>query len=202
MTQLEEVSEKLDKNLLDFFDVLGQVYQEQAKLEQYMRDGFLNLSRARYSMGVKSVSATQLPDEMDPLLTILVNGEKKDTKFEFLKTSIKTSKDSVKDETLRKRNVPNKLSDGDTPEVETIGSAGDSSAAAKDESSEKKPGHVDPLKWFGVLVPQALRRSQSSFQEASGLAVTVANLKLKLGNLREDYKTLLAEKQKLLSVEN
>ncbi|XP_071110226.1 coiled-coil domain-containing protein 115-like [Haliotis cracherodii] len=202
MTQLEEVSEKLDKNLLDFFDVLGQVYQEQAKLEQYMRDGFLNLSRARYSMGVKSVSATQLPDEMDPLLTILVNGEKKDTKFEFLKTSVKTSKDSVKDETLRKRNVQNKLSDGDTPEVETIGSASDSSAAVKDESSEKKSGHVDPLKWFGVLVPQALRRSQSSFQEASGLAVTVANLKLKLGNLREDYKKLLAEKQKLLSVEN
>ncbi|XP_046562419.1 LOW QUALITY PROTEIN: coiled-coil domain-containing protein 115-like [Haliotis rubra] len=201
MTQLEEVSEKLDENLLEFFDVLGQVYQEQAKLEQYMKDGYLNLSRARYTMGVKSVSATQLPDEMDPLLTVLVNGEKEDTTFEFQKP-VPRSKDSVKDDIIRKRNVKEKHSDGDAPEVETIGSAGDSSDAAKDKSSGEKPNHVDPLKWFGVLVPQTLRRSQSSFQEASSLAVTVANLKLKLGNLTEEYKKLLAEKQKLLSVKS
>ncbi|XP_067658913.1 coiled-coil domain-containing protein 115-like [Haliotis asinina] len=199
MTQLEDVSEKLDKNLLEFFDVLGQVYQEQAKLEQYMKDGYLNLSRARYTMGVKSVSATQLPDEMDPLLTVVVNGEKEDSEFQFQKTSIKSSKDTVKDDTVRKRNVKEQHSDGDSPVVETIGTAGDSSDDAKDKSSSEKPRRVDPLKWFGVLVPQTLRRSQSSFQEASSLAVTIANLKLKLGNLQKEYQELYAEKQNLLS---
>ena len=44
----DDICEKLDKVLLDFFETLTQLYQTQALLDQSMKSGFLNLSRARY----------------------------------------------------------------------------------------------------------------------------------------------------------
>ena len=44
----EELCETIDKTLLEFFDILTDLYQQQALLGQAMKSGFLNLSRARY----------------------------------------------------------------------------------------------------------------------------------------------------------
>ncbi len=60
-------------------------------------------------------------------------------------------------------------------------------------------GWNDPLKWFGVLVPQALRNSQSQFKTAIELCCTLASLKARLLKLKAEYKKLLLEKDTLLT---
>lgn len=65
---------------------------------------------------------------------------------------------------------------------------------------QKKTDHkkvVDPLNWFGVLVPPALRQSQQDFKKTIESGVNVANLKLRLQTLQAKYETLLAQKKDL-----
>lgn len=57
----------------------------------------------------------------------------------------------------------------------------------------------DPLKWFGVLVPPALRQSQQEFRKSTETVVTVANLRVKLDSLRKEYEDLMKQKKKLQS---
>jgi hypothetical protein len=43
----DDICEKLDNVLLEFFETLTKLYQNQAMLDQSMKSGYLNLSRAR-----------------------------------------------------------------------------------------------------------------------------------------------------------
>jgi len=57
----------------------------------------------------------------------------------------------------------------------------------------------DPLLWFGVLVPQSLRRSQISFVSAVELTFTIATLQAKLLEQRRQYRASMSVKSGLLS---
>ena len=61
------------------------------------------------------------------------------------------------------------------------------------------PKKKDPLKWFGVLVPQALRNSQKKFQQAVVLSCDLATLKVKLNSLQSHYNQLMQEKRDILN---
>ncbi|GFS19090.1 coiled-coil domain-containing protein 115-like [Elysia marginata] len=70
------LNEQLDEKVLQIFDALEELYKVQETLEQVMRDGFFNMSRARYSMGLKRVSADQILEaEMQASKTVLVSEE-------------------------------------------------------------------------------------------------------------------------------
>lgn len=56
---------------------------------------------------------------------------------------------------------------------------------------------LDPLKWFGVLVPPALRQSQTEFKKSAESVVTIANLKVKMSSLQNEYTDLLKKKHTL-----
>lgn len=45
---------------------------------------------------------------------------------------------------------------------------------------EKETGFIDPLKWFGILVPRSLQTAQQSFIKSLELVVEAANVHLKL----------------------
>ena len=81
-----------------------------------------------------------------------------------------------------------------TPSSETSsstqleGSTGDSriqqSTSANAEETEEKPakpiGTNDPLKWFGILIPPALRVSQAAFQNAITMVPKLAALDVEM----------------------
>lgn len=46
----ESVCKRLDDVVLEFFHIVGQLYHEQDRLETFMKNGFLNMSRARYEI--------------------------------------------------------------------------------------------------------------------------------------------------------
>lgn len=64
---------------------------------------------------------------------------------------------------------------------------GDASADGEDKTSEQK-SHLDindPIRWFGILVPQALRSAQVSFHSAVGEADGVARAVNAARNMRD-----------------
>lgn len=68
-------------------------------------------------------------------------------------------------------------------------------------SNLKKENCVtDPLRWFGVLVPMALRNSQKSFRQSVELVCEVANLQARLLCIKADYRDLLLEKHRLVAL--
>lgn len=67
--------------------------------------------------------------------------------------------------------------------------------------SKKESGSSNSLSLFGILTPQTLRTSQKSFEDGVSIAVSLADLKLKLNLLQCRYKRLGEQKLSLLSDE-
>lgn len=68
------------------------------------------------------------------------------------------------------------------------------SKTKQDTDNGPRSQSQDPLKWFGVLVPQNLRQGQAWFQKALDLVVQCANVKEELENCQHEYKKLLKVK--------
>ena len=213
----KELLVKIDNALKVYFETLESLYQERANLNLQMKSGFLMMSKARYSMGAKSVSPLQY-DENNMEATARVNIAEESSEeekvssdvmkvFELVRedgdgksTNIKMSTDSKSSDNgdgLRKRNVEKKIPEEDkTLSIEEI--SGNFQKISVVESTEKQKV-VDPVKWFGVLVPQALRTSQKNFKSATETACNVASLQVRLENARKEYIKLMKEKSSVMS---
>ena len=53
----------------------------------------------------------------------------------------------------------------------------------QDQDGEERRAQSDPLKWFGLLLPPALRQSQASFKTAIELAVETANIQSEMAGV-------------------
>ena len=161
-------------------------------------------------MGAKSVGALQYDnDDMQASSVIKISDDDEIEAiypvFALLENEENIQKDDERSESegLRKRNTDKgneKDVDGLAESIEEIGLKeekrfGDKSKAKPEMSPKKK----DPLKWFGVLVPQALRNSQKKFQQAVVLSCDLATLKVKLNSLQSHYNQLMQEKQDILN---
>ncbi|XP_063410238.1 coiled-coil domain-containing protein 115-like [Mytilus trossulus] len=196
---MDAVNKRLDEVLVEFFECVGELYQEQADLENIMKSGFLMMSRARYNMGAKSVGVSQYDENNMKASKVVLVTEKDDDDdddddcvdkmFELVNAN-SCLDESLKDpvsEGLRQRKS------GGKDNVETIGSENVEQLTQKNSNNTKN--YKDPIKWFGVLVPQSLRQSQAYFKQATDSVIKVSNLKSKVIHLKEQYKTLQKEKQ-------
>ena len=61
--------------LLDALDATDEYLRHQHALAMALKDGYLNISRARYSMGATSIGESHYASEMDPLLHIVAAGK-------------------------------------------------------------------------------------------------------------------------------
>uniref|UniRef100_A0A7N6AXM0 Vacuolar ATPase assembly protein VMA22 n=1 Tax=Anabas testudineus TaxID=64144 RepID=A0A7N6AXM0_ANATE len=67
VSELEESSLLLDEKLLQFMDQLELLEEKRATLNSLIEQGWFSMSKARYSMGNKQVSALQYASEIEPL---------------------------------------------------------------------------------------------------------------------------------------
>lgn len=201
-----EISLQLDDELLRLMDQLELLEEKRGRLNSLIEQGWFSMSKARYSMGNKHVSALQYGSEMEPQVRVntrtLSNGEAEFHIERMTDNSSAATKDSkpVEDigpkEGVRRRTKAKKDSaeqgEGENPALKTepIGS-----------SSDTKPEHnpqQDPLKWFGILVPQSLKQAQSSFKQGIELSAEVAALQTTILRTRETLQQLLKEKHRPL----
>jgi len=67
----------------------------------------------------------------------------------------------------------------------------------KDGYGSKSSTTQDPLHWFGILIPMALRQSQAAFRRSVNTICQIASLQLELLDIREQYHTVLKAKHRL-----
>lgn len=206
VSQLEESSLLLDEKLLRFMDQLELLEEKRAALNSLIEQGWFSISKARYSMGNKHVSALQYASEIEPLVCVhartLDSGE---VDFCSERVKQKCSNEAGKDaksiedigpqeEGVRRRIKPKK----DTTKKE----------ASEEASSEKAPEvtpvrkieqnpQQDPLKWFGILVPQSLKQAQSSFRQVIELSAEIATLQTAVLNTRRELQHSMKNKHSL-----
>ena len=65
----------------------------------------------------------------------------------------------------------------------------------KETSHEKKSDNDNPLKWFGILVPNSLKQSQKCFQKAVERSVECANIQNEINGVIARRKFLLKKRQ-------
>lgn len=185
---------RLDLLLLRFLDDLESLKEKRERLNGLIEKGWLCLSQARYSMGNKSVSSLQYKPEMTP--SVLLQDS--------------AAEDGVTTFTTERVQPGDKVTEEKLPEVENIGAADqvlrhrghkvttEAPEPTTTEESEKpkSPSPNDPLRWFGVLVPQSLRQAQSNFQQGILLAAEVASLQSSIEETRKQYQVLFAKKKR------
>ncbi|KAM3910805.1 coiled-coil domain-containing protein 115 isoform 2-T2 [Leptodactylus fuscus] len=186
-----DVNQRLDDLLLRLMDDLEALKEKRQCLNTLIEKGWFCLSQSRYSMGNKSVSSMQYKPEMTPSV-LVQDSTTEDGATTFTVEHVQPEKEE-------------KL-----PEVENIGAADqvlrhrghkDTTEAPKSttiEESEKSksPSTKDPLRWFGVLVPQSLRQAQSNFRQGILLTAEVASLQSSIEETRRQYRALLVQKKR------
>lgn len=187
---------RLDEQLLLFMDQLEALEEKRHRLNSLIEEGWFSIAKARYSMGNKQVSTLQYASEMEPLVyvetSVLEGGtaefrcERKENKTGELKND--TIEDIGAKETGLRRRI-NKQNGVKEEEQET-----DPQVKTKAESST--PEHSDPLKWFGILVPQNLKQAQSAFKEVITLSAEIASLQSTILATRKEMQAQMEKQEK------
>ncbi|XP_077070489.1 vacuolar ATPase assembly protein VMA22 [Siphateles boraxobius] len=187
---------RFDEQLLLFMDKLEALEEKRHKLNSLIEEGWFSIAKTRYSMGNKQVSALQYASEMEPLVHVeasLLEGGTAEFKCERIKNKTEEPKNNtVEDigakETGLRRRINTKQKGVKEEEEET-----DPQVKTKAESST--PEHREPLKWFGILVPQSLKQAQSSFKEVITLSAEIASLQSAILATRKEMQAQVKEKQ-------
>ncbi|KAL8862287.1 MAG: hypothetical protein Q9178_001296 [Gyalolechia marmorata] len=81
---------------------------------------------------------------------------------------------------------------------EATKSTADEASTESQTDMESKPPTSDPLKWFGILVPPALRASQNSFKNAVTEKITLlANLSNEMRSMEIEIRRIRKKIKKL-----
>uniref|UniRef100_A0A1A8D1P1 Vacuolar ATPase assembly protein VMA22 n=1 Tax=Nothobranchius kadleci TaxID=1051664 RepID=A0A1A8D1P1_NOTKA len=195
----EQSSPSLDDKLLRFMDQLELLEQKRTSLNSLIEQGWFTMSKARYSMGNKQVSALQYANEMEPLVHVHVRTLDNDEVEFCIERSPQTcGEESVKDLTSVEDIGPREEGVRQRKKTKIISEK----KTSEDISEQKAPAwrrdhnpQQDPLKWFGILVPQPLKHAQSSFIQVIELSAEIAALQIAVLNTREELKDGLKNKK-------
>ncbi|KAG8229740.1 hypothetical protein J437_LFUL007915 [Ladona fulva] len=182
---------EVDDLSLQLLQLMNELMSCKVQIENSTAEGFLYMAKSRILLGKERVSKLQLPisseNGISPIYTVSRNSDSDDDlslidrrfqaslviKDAEKETSVTPDNEEMK---LTRRIVTNTDKTSKTLDVE------DSSSCTETERTQNKLEEkvTDPLKWFGVLVPQELRMSQKAFAKAVSLAVDCANIQSKI----------------------
>ncbi|MBN3296882.1 CC115 protein, partial [Amia calva] len=201
-----ELSLRLDELTMQFMDQLESLEQKRERFNSLIEQGWFSISKARYAMGNKCVSALQYGNEMEPLVHINTRASEgggvefcterlEPRSTEASKEDLSTVEEiGPKEEGIRRR----KTAKPKDPREDAVVSE----EVPKDEQTAGQIGgplrSPDPLKWFGILVPQSLKQAQSTFKQVIELSAEIAVLQTQVTATREQLRRRRLEKQQLL----
>ena len=188
MTEVE-INEELDEMALEFLLLNQTLIDTKLMLEHLMKEGYMGLAQSRYTMGrSSSISCLQLPnEEWEPFDANLRVKRSEclrpeiNVKFNYLSLDYDADPDDVV-ENLDSQLVNRKKSKNEK------------------ESTKTSVGKKDPLKWFGVLLPNTLKQSQKNFTRAIELTVEASNIQNEVGAMMARRQFLMRNLKKIKSV--
>lgn len=148
---IDDICKAIDENLLRNLELIEEKININVQMEKILRDGYIELAKAKYIRGKESISVLQIPIDDDRVVTL----------FE-LETKLTEETGKI---------VPN--FDISLKKLDKIGNE-----------------IQDPIKWFGILVPQSLRIAQKRFQESLYLIVRAANIQAEITSVVDKLQSL------------
>ncbi|XP_030049839.1 vacuolar ATPase assembly protein VMA22 isoform X2 [Microcaecilia unicolor] len=211
------VCQELDQLVLRLMSELETLQEKRQTFNNLVEQGWLSLSQSRFAMGNKSVSSLQYGHQMTPSVHIRTcvceNGSwsfevgnieagKKHTPAKGLLEKPEVQELGSKEQALRRRKGG--LSKKDDPPLSSDIPTEKLNSTSGEELEGAWQGDglasaQNPLKWFGILVPQSLRQAQNSFKKGLILAGDIATLQSSIEVIQEQYRALLEKKKQLLS---
>lgn len=194
-----KLCKQLDAIAIEYLELHTKLDAVMKRLESAQRDGYINMSRARVAMGQRSLCALQYnPPPISQTVVQVIQKSEQATQYSLVednKTEVvggtsgsqddgaDTMENSRSEKTLRRR----RQGDNDTKSSEE---------SIPEEKECKKDGtNLNPIRWFGVLVPGSLRQSQTSFKKVIQYTTEVANIHSLLAFNRVEYGKLMALKR-------
>ncbi|XP_012063990.1 PREDICTED: coiled-coil domain-containing protein 115-like [Atta cephalotes] len=153
---VDVLSEEIDELMLRKLELIEEKVHGNIQMETLLKDGHIELAKAKYIRGKENISMLQVPNNEDTVTSL----------FDLETKTINEDNDMIEpcfDISFKKL-------------------------------SDDADGPKDPIKWFGVLVPQNLKNSQKRFQESIYLAAKIANTQAELISVLSKLKTLCIEK--------
>lgn len=212
----ESICSELDRLSVLMLDAMKEYVDCKVMLENYIKTGSLHLAKARYIMGNKNVSSLQLPTEDCDILAqtrvsraMQKSGSSESLVFELSRLSVKDepeangvkrrlSKANKECESNEKNETRSKNKSKHSKSTENL-SSNDGKRSNHADESDQSPKVVsiskDPMKWFGVLVPQNMKYAQSNFCTALDYVVQCANIQSEMNLIRSKYLALIKLKQ-------
>ena len=167
-----QIHGELDSLTMHLLSLSQDLIDVKLELEERTKQGFIGLAQSRKLMGgPSSVSQLQFPSEETSGFIARYT-----TKRECQKSDQGTTNFNYF--SLEDNNVEEVVCDLDSKLGIQRRRKANPDEDAKHSSTPKKDGNLskDPLKWFGLLVPNALRQTQGSFVRALELSVECTNI--------------------------
>jgi outer membrane biosynthesis protein TonB len=170
-----ELEDRLDKLWESYLDLLDHYTKAQDDLKKHMTAGFLSLAKAQSSAPLGRRYGQDWYDErMKSTRRVQVSSDASETNEDAITTGLQTLSVSLANdptEVERKKDVEKTSAKDEEPQPKQQPSPpGTPEPEPKKQSTEdeetgeaEKPKPVNPLRWYGILVPPELRKAQSSF---------------------------------------
>ncbi|KAF2366622.1 hypothetical protein FHG87_002629 [Trinorchestia longiramus] len=180
---MSSLDDDLDELAVERLILLDDLLKNKQMLAEYMKTGFFNLGKARYSLGCHAVSALRIPE------TSIFASTKIQSNQEISNFGVKyTSRKISKTDGTKVGSTDEHLTDcGQRRQVEELADM-DAHLEELEERANK-----EPINWFSALPPVCLRHAQSQFESALQLAAECASLQEKLAALNNRYSSLMAQ---------
>ncbi|KAF2405223.1 hypothetical protein EJ06DRAFT_468898 [Trichodelitschia bisporula] len=184
---------ELDHLFEQYLELLDQYQTERIKLSTTLSSGFLSLAQANFSSTLGRRYGQDYYDErMQALRTVYV-----------LPSNSKLGGEDGEKVTIEgvpphsEKPARNGIDDTAEPSVAEPSKPACSEDEKEDPHLGRRPS-VDPIRWFGILVPQPLRTAQAHFTEAvvgplpriASLAKKLRALEIRIGRTRKAIKKL------------
>lgn len=177
-TTISDLEDRLDELWENYLTLLDGYTKAQNEIKKHLNSGFLSLAKAQSSAPLgRRYGQDWYDDRMKAEKRVHVLGDPAETSDETvtaglqnLRVSLNPTKPEPKDATRQpsaegEESQPmQQPSPPGTPEPE------DRERSTEDEKTEEaeKAKPVNPLRWYGVLVPPELRKAQSAFSAVLG----------------------------------
>lgn len=160
------ILKKLDEQYEEYLGLLHEYTAARGRLARLMSDGYFALAQANFTAPSRTrFGQDQYDERMQAMRTVHVEARANEA-FSFTMAE------------------PQPLGAQSPPEPPTKDGAGDNvNLESREELDENQlPGMQshDPIRWFGILVPQALKSCQSSFVAIVAYSATIASLDAKM----------------------
>ncbi|KAL8914171.1 MAG: hypothetical protein Q9171_001166 [Xanthocarpia ochracea] len=177
----------LDVLLERYLDLVHQYNSLHQSISKEFASGYLSLAQANFSNHNRLRYGQDFYDDRMQASTKFLVKPPTDELF-----------DDADDERLLKYTISLFTLQPASGSPETTKSTADEASTKSQTDIESKPPTSDPLKWFGILVPPALRASQNSFKNAVTEKITLlANLSNEMRSMEIEIRRIRKKIKKL-----